>query len=144
MVRSSAAGLFGQPIGQGLHQTAHVRRLAAQIECRRIGAREYEQIVDEADQAIGFGLNRFQKAIAHFQIVHSPVAQRLDRALDRRQRRAQFVRDIGHEIHLHLARGLQARGHVVEGLAQAAQSHRANGPAPLDRNALAPRLRPQW
>ena len=37
------------------------------------------------------------------------------------KRCAQFVRDVGDKIDLHLARSLQARGHVVEGVTQAAQ-----------------------
>ena len=121
IVRSRACALLDQPIGHRLHQLAHVGWLAAQVQRGGIGARQHEQIVDETDQPIGFSFSRLQKAIAHVQIIYGSCAQRFDRAFDRCQRCAQFVRDIGDEIHLHLAGGLQARGHVVEGVAQAAQ-----------------------
>ena len=54
-----------------------------------------EQILDEQIQPLGVALDDFQKALGDFGIVARAVEQRLDVALDERERRAQFVADVG-------------------------------------------------
>ena len=53
-------------------------------------------------------------------VVGGAVEQRLDETLDRRDRRLELVRDVGHEVAAHRLEALEA-GHVVE------HDHRADG-----------------
>ncbi len=57
-----------------------------------------EQIVNEKGEAVGVLLDGAQEPFRHLRIRRGPVDERLDEALDQRQRRAQFMTDIRHEL----------------------------------------------
>ena len=68
----------------------------AQLELAALQPREIEQILDERDHTIGLSANVCEKLLARRSI--DAALQRLDHELDRRERRAQFVRNVGDEF----------------------------------------------
>ena len=57
-----------------------------------------EQILDEQIEPLRVALDDFEKALGDFGIVARAVEQRFDVAFDERERRAQFVADVGDEF----------------------------------------------
>ena len=84
-----------------------IERLLAGVE-----PREPQQILDEPLHALGMARDDRQEPPALLGVAVA-LGQRLDIAADRRQRRAQLVRDVGDEIAADLIRAAQV-GDVVQ------------------------------
>ena len=75
----------------------------------RLETRQIEQLVDDLRQAIDFGDDASQKIGRNFRIVECPGLQRFHQCTNRRQWRAQLMRDIRDEITPHLFESAQLR-----------------------------------
>ncbi len=64
----------------------------------RFDAGQAEQVQNQHVQAIGLAGHLTEEVIAMFRVVAGTVQQGFDTHLDDRQRRLQFVRDVGHEV----------------------------------------------
>ena len=78
-------------------------------------AGQVEQVLDQAGQADGLGVDAHQGAAALGRVVDGAVEQRLGVALDGGERGLELVADAGQEGPLLALGPLQAGGHVVEG-----------------------------
>ena len=72
-----------------------------QFEPPGFDARKLQQVLGEPRQARGVVANDFDEAAAVGGVVQRAAQQRFRKSLDGRQRRAKFVRHVGHEILAH-------------------------------------------
>ena len=86
-------------IGQNFfRQRTQFDRLQIQFDPAGFQRGNGEQILDEQVEPLGVALDDFQETLGDFGIVARAVEQRFDVALDERERRAQFVADVGDEF----------------------------------------------
>ena len=110
--------------GEGFGGVAHdffLRRTARGFDAVRpaaVEAREIQEIANEALEPARFATDHRRRALARIgiRVVECAVGQCLGIAPDRRERRAQVVRDREEERALAPARFLELRGHAVEGV----------------------------
>ena len=96
-------------------QTAsEVDLLDVEREAARLEAGEVEQVADQPLQAPGLREHDLERRLLLLLAVDHAVGDRLHVPLDRRQRRAQLVRDAHQEVALVLARLLQPARHLLE------------------------------
>ena len=93
------ASARGLEVGENLfHERTQRDRLQIQFHPAGFQRGNGEQILDEQIQPLRVALDDFEKALGDFGIVARAVEQRFDVALDERERRAQFVADVGDEF----------------------------------------------
>ena len=95
-----------QPLGLG-------RQLAA------AGARQHQQVLGELCQVVAL-LDRRDQRLLHVRVVPAAAQRALQLGLDHRQRRAQLVARVRHELPLAVERAAQPAEHLVERLAEPA------------------------
>ena len=76
-------------------QRTQFNRLQVQFDPSGLQRGNREQILDEQIQPLRVAFDDFEKALGDFGIVARAVEQRFHVALDERERRAQFVADVG-------------------------------------------------
>ena len=86
-----------------------LRRARARLE-----ARQLEQVLDQRRHAVRVRADLAEEALGGARLVLGAVLERLHEAADGRERRAQLVRGVGHEVAAHRVEPL-ALGRVVEG-----------------------------
>ncbi len=86
-------------IGKDLfHERSQGHRLQVQFHPARLQRGNGEQILDQQVQPLGVARDDLEETLGHLRIIARAVQQRLDVALDERQRRAQFMADVGDEF----------------------------------------------
>ena len=101
----------GQAVGRGASQRGQVTRLQVQVQGGRVGRSQVLQVADHARQP--------QHLIAHRgqlgrRWLHHPVQQCLVPGLQDRNRGAQFVGHVGHQVAADLVLAIQRACHLVE------------------------------
>lgn len=92
--------------------------------CARVGARENEHVVDEPSKTARLCVCRRQR-VAIFSLVALLATQRdVRNSTDDRDRRAELVRRIGHELPLRLERAAKAPDKAVAGGTTSHMGHR--------------------
>lgn len=93
------ARLHAHGLGRLAHRGAQVPPLVGQRR-RALDARELEHVADERLQPLALHVHDLEHLAEDLRIcrVHIRVAQRLDAAADRRQRRLELVRRVGDEL----------------------------------------------
>ena len=97
----TAIRALGERVHDRRRHVGEVEDLAAQEQAAGLGARELEQIFDEANHAVDFARDLRQEQRARFGVVVGDQ-HGFEHQLDRRERRAQLVRDVGHEFAPHV------------------------------------------
>ena len=120
-----AASLLALRAGRALAHGDEVDLLDVERERARLEAGEVEQVADQPLQAPGLGEHDLERRLLLVLAVDHAVRDRLHVPLDRRQRRAQLVRDAHQEVALVLARLLQLARHLLEAQRQLAELVRA-------------------
>ena len=112
------AGPVGEAIARTLEQLADRDLLGTHRQPPVVGAGDQQQVLGEVGQVVGLLQRRMQR-FAHRRAV-AVAHRRLELGLDDGERRAQLVARVGQEAPLALERGLEARQHLVQRLAEAA------------------------
>src|SRR6266568_5567479 len=103
---------FGRPGLQVVHHAGHflaqVHRVEIHHDLAALQARNGQQILDQIGEAVGGFVDGLQEAGGEFRIVFGPFEQGLDEPLDERERRAQFMADVGDEFLAGLLQLLEA------------------------------------
>ena len=102
----------GDGLGEHRGQGHPLQRQVAR-PLRLLDPREGEQILDDRFEPIGLPRDDLEKAAAVGRVFGGAVQERLHKALDRRDRRLEFVRHVGHKIPADVFQPLQV-GDVVE------------------------------
>ena len=110
----AGARLLALGADRSLADVEEVDLLDVERELARLEAREVEQVADQALQAPGLGEHDLERGVLLLLALDHAVGDRLHVALDRRQRRAQLVRDAHQEVALVLARLLEPARHLLE------------------------------
>ncbi len=110
--------------------------------------RQAQQIFDDRVQAVGLLGHDPQEPLGVDRVVHGAVEQRFDKALDRRDRRLQLVRDVGHEVaadvfQLAKVGDVVEHDHRADGAALESRAAPSRGPASLARDRHAAPRRPR-
>ena len=103
-----------------LDEHADVDLLRVHREPVRVELRQVEHVADEPLEPDRLAGDDVERGPLELGVVEQPVADRVDVALDRGQRRAELVRDRHQELPLALLGRRQPRRHLVELLGQAA------------------------
>ena len=93
------------------------------VVCARLDHRQVEQLVDELGEVVDLALDLRGEVAGRGRVVDRPGGERLGQQLDRGQRGAQLVADVGHEVAPHALHPAQ-RGDVVEEQDEAAGAQR--------------------
>src|SRR6266446_3681230 len=103
---------FGRARLQVVHHAAHflaqIHRVEIHNDLAALQARNGQQIFDQIGEAVGVFVDGLQEAGGQFRIVFGPFEQGLDEPLDERERRAQFMADVGDEFLAGLLQLLEA------------------------------------
>ena len=103
-----------------LDERADVDLLGVHGEPVGVELRQVEHVADEPLEPDRLAGDDVERGALELRIVEQPVADRVDVALDRRQRRAQLVRDRHQELPLALLGRREPRRHLVEPLREVA------------------------
>ena len=101
-----------------LDETTHVDLLGLNREPVRAELREVEHVPDEPLEPRRLVRHDVERRADELRVVHEPVTERVDVALDRGERRAELVGDRHQELALALLGRGQAGGHLVEALGE--------------------------
>ena len=108
-----AAGQGTRLVGELAHQRGHVDVLLDDGRLLRLQARQHQQILDEPMHPAGLLMHQLQVVTPHRVACGiGRIEQHLEETVDHRERRAQFVRDVGHEVAPHGVDSLGLR-HIV-------------------------------
>ena len=76
----------------------HADRAQLQLQPLRIHLRQFQQVFRQPRQSPRMLQDDPQKPVAVLRVVHGSRKQRFRKSLDRRQRRAELMRYVGHEV----------------------------------------------
>ena len=118
------------PFEQRRHDVLRIEHLQREVRRARLDGGQVEQLVDELGEVIGLALDLRGEVAHRGGVVDRARRECLGKQLDRGQRRAQLVPDVGDEVAAH-ALDTPQRGDIVQRQHQAtANRHGINGKAP--------------
>ena len=116
--RASACSASSSALAEAISRRSSARGAAPAPGCRPA---KQQQVVDQPDEAVGLALDGGEEAIACVEVVHRAIAQRLGQPLDRGERRAQLVTDVGDQVRAGLEGAAQLVAHRAEGACEAGE-----------------------
>ena len=112
------ARLVAERVVRLLDEASHVDLLGLDGEPVRAELCEVEHVADEPLEPRRLVRDHVERGGDELRVVDEAVAEGVDVALDRRERRAQLMGDGHQELALALLGGREPRGHLVESLGQ--------------------------
>ena len=122
---------------RALAERLHVDLFLEQREAVRVELRQIEDVADEPREAFRLGCDHVERLVAQLRVLDHTLAERLDVAANRGQRRAQLVRHRHQEVALARLRLGESLRHLAEALGEMTDLVAPRNVADVDRVATA-------